>query len=158
MKKVIILLFSLCLISNVNGQISYGKDHKYNTIVKVSIDNLIGIMEMSSSQMKSDITSHGYNQSTVENDCVTYVKGSSLDGTIHGVTKCSKYLISIGWFNLSNGKSNLTTFIDEIESYYAGYDSDMQNSYYQVKRNNFKYNFYIMRNNKTESVFCKKVN
>lgn len=156
MKKIV--LVSLCLfLGNISfGQVSFTKDSRNNVIVEVSIDNLIKIMEMPSSEFKRIILSNGYNLSTVENDCTDFVKGSSADGTIHVISKCSLYLVTIGWFSLNEGNSNITQFMDEIEKYHAGYDQKMQLPVYQVKKNNSTYNFYIKRSAGTESVFCRK--
>lgn len=158
MKTLLVFCLSLWFHYFSYGQISFVKDNHNNDIIEVTIDNIIKIMELPSSEFKSIIISKGYNLSTVEDDCNNFVKGSSLDGTIHGLGKCSLYSFSIGWFSLEDGKSNISLFIDEIEKYYAGYDNNMELSFYQVKRNNLIYKFYISRSKETESVFCTRFN
>jgi hypothetical protein len=125
-------------------------------VVEVSIDNIIRMVEMKSSEFKSIILSNGYDLSKTENDCTEFVKGSSAEGTAHVISKCSLYLVTIGWFSLDKGISNITGFMDEIEKYYSGFDKKMQLPVYQVKKNNSVYNFYITRSEGTESVFCRK--
>ncbi len=157
MKKlqIIQILFFSTIIGY--GQVSFTKDFRFNDVVEVSINNLIRILEMPSSEFDKNMKSKDYSLN-VEDDCNNYVKGGSLDGTIHAVSKCSRYLVTIGWFSLDRGRTNIKAFKDEIEQYYAGYDREMQMSYYQVKRNNIIYNFYITADNSSESVFCKKMN
>jgi len=152
---MILILFTVSIIGS--GQVNFTKDFRNNDIVEVSINNLIRILEMPSSAFDQAMKSKGYNLN-IEDDCNNYVKGGSLDGTIHAVSKCARYLVTIGWFSLDRGRTNIKVFKDEIESYYAGYDRDMQMSFYQVKRNNFIYNFYITADNSSENVFCKKMN
>ena len=158
MKYIIFSFIGFCLIQSGYCQVTYTRDYKNNVMVEVSINNLIKIMELPSSTFKQEILSKGYNTSTIKDDCVDYVKGSTAERTIHSISKCSKYLVNIAWYSLPNGKSNITKFVDEIEDHYGGYDKDLQTTYYQIKRNNFIYNFYIMRSGQTESVFCKKIN
>lgn len=151
------LLILLNVSTLAYGQVNFTKDFRNNDVVEVSINNLIKILEMPSSEFDHTMKSRGYNLN-VQDDCNSYVKGGSLDGTIHAVSKCSRYLVTIGWFSLDIGRTNIKAFRDEIESYYAGYDREMQKSYYQVRRNNGIYNFYIMADNSSENVFCKKMN
>lgn len=153
--KVLSLLIFPSMIGY--GQVNFTKDFRNNDVVEVSINNLVRILEMPSSEFDRTMKSKGY-ALNIKDDCNNYVKGGSLDGTIHEVSKCARYLVTIGWFSLDGGRTNIKAFKDEIEQYYAGYDNGMQMSYYQVKRNNFIYNFYIMADNSSENVFCKKMN
>ena len=157
MKKPLIFMALLFLTIIGFGQVNFTKDFRNNDVVGVSINNLIRILEMPSSECDRIMKSRGYSLN-VQNDCNSYVKGGSIEGTIHEVSKCSRYLVTVGWFSLDRGRTNIKAFKDEIEQYYAGYDKEMQMSYYQVKRNNFIYNFYITADNSSENVFCKKMN
>jgi hypothetical protein len=157
MRKLLIFLILLTVSTLGYGQVNFTKDFRNNDIVEVSITNLIRILEMPSSEFDRIMKSRGYNLN-VQNDCNNYIKGGSIEGTIHEVSKCSRYLVTIGWFSLDRGRTNIKAFKDEVEQYYAGYDKEMQMSYYQVRRNNFIYNFYIMADNSSENVFCKKMN
>lgn len=158
MKKILVFSFYLWLCHISYSQISFSKDYRNNDIIEVSIDNIIKIMSFSSSEFKRIILAKGYDLWEVENNCNTFGKGSTANRTIHDITKCSLYFFSIGWYSLEEGKSNISGFVDEIEQYYAGYDKQMQMSVYQIKRNNSVYNFYFSRNQKAESVFCRKSN
>jgi hypothetical protein len=157
MKKIQIAVLLILGTTTVHGQVSFTKDFRNNDIIEVSINNLIRIIEMPSSDFDQSMKSKGYNLS-VKNDCNNYVKGSSLDGTIHEVSKCARYLVTVGWFSLDRGRTSIKAFKDDIERYYAGFDREMEMSFYQVKRNNSVYNFYILADNSSENVFCKKMN
>lgn len=156
MKSFLLIVTCLIYSSLSFSQVAFAYDRLNNEIIDISVDNIIKVMDMPSSEFDRIIKLKGYTLN-VNNDCNNYIKGNSFDGSIHEISKCSLFLVTIGWFSLENGQSNITKFIDEIEKHYAGYDSKMKLSFYQVKRNNHTYNFYFTRTQSSENIFCKKI-
>lgn len=154
-------LYMLLLISaSVTAQIEveFGWDYKYNTIVKPSLDNIIGILNMSSTQFKNDVISKGYRPSKSEDDCNSFTKGSTAEKTIHEITKCSNYFFNISWFNKMPNKSSIGEFLEEIEPYNVGYDSESNAPVYQVRKGHVMYQIHISKKSTTEAIYCKKFN
>jgi len=157
MKNLLFILLFICSCYSCFGQISFTKDKMGNDIIEISVTNIIKCINLSNSEFNRIVLSKEYKNSKIENDCNDYIKGSSFDGTIHDITKCSFHFFSIGWYSLEEGNSYMKDLLDDLEKYFVGYDSSTKLPEYRIKYDGSIYGFYLSRSTGTELVMCKLI-
>lgn len=159
MKSKTNLFFAILILTTLNifGQTPSGnfKIGSYS-YPKPCVSNFIKWLDLSTMEWETEMKKYEFSDRGIENGCVYYASGASIENAVFSITKCPGNVIGITWNDFSRkGITKLDFLISEIEPYYKKTDAN-GSSIYTFRNGSFAYEFSVTRDNSFEFVIVKK--
>ena len=157
LKAKILFTFFILIAVNVFGQ-QTSNNLKIGAFSypNPSVSNFLIWLDLSTFEWEAEMKKYEFSDRGLDNGCVFYGSGASLENNVFSISKCPGNLMSVSWTDFSQkGITKLDALINEIEPYYKE-TIDNGNSVYAFKSGKFAYEFTVHRDNSFEFVFVKK--
>lgn len=159
MKSVEKLLFTVFILTAVNV---FGQTTSDNFKIGAysypnpSVSNFLKWLDLSTMEWEAEMKKFEFSDRGIDDGCVYYGSGASLDNAVFSISKCPGNLMSVTWTDFSRkGITKLDELVNEIEPYFQKWD-EKGAAGYGFRNGDFWYDFTVHRDNAFEFVFVKK--
>ena len=147
-KLMVFFILIVCISANAQSLLEEEITSNGQTIVKINLNNIFTMMEMSPTKWKNELEEASYESMGYRNNSLEMSKGNSLTG-IHTIGKAPN-TISTVWLHSGIKATILDDLQEELSDYYTGVDEG--NLIYRFSKDGYGWTFGIKRDDRVEWV------